>query len=359
MSKKINILVTGPYKQEGGVSNFCNTLLNFPSNFKYQLFKRGSRKKYNRIIKIIIEQIIDYIKFIILLFKYNYDLLFINTSLSKSNLIRDGLFILISKIFRKKVLLFIHGFDDKCLKMSLFIKLLFLSDTIIVLANEFKEKIKLVGYHKPIFVSYNPVSNKIFDSITKEFIETKKLDKPENILYLARIEEEKGIFILLQAFKKLKIIHPKYKLFIAGSGSKYYEVNKYIHNEKLNDVYLLGHLNENEKIELLKKADMLVFPTYYKEGLPISVLEAMAAGLPIVTRPVGGIKDFFVDGIMGYLVYSTDPNEVFEKIVLLSNSTNYYEICQSNYFYAKQNFTSEKVFDKIGKIIEELVHEKN
>src|SRR3712207_2970921 len=75
-----------------------------------------------------------------------------------------------------------------------------------------------------------------------------------------------------------------------------------------------GYVRGADKIAALRTADVYLFPTEYGEGLPISILEAMAMQLQVVTRPVGGIADFFVDGEMGFVSDSVDPT-VFADLV--------------------------------------------
>lgn len=72
-------------------------------------------------------------------------------------------------------------------------------------------------------------------------------------------------------------------------------------------------LQEKKKIETFISHDIYCFPTY-GEGMPVSLLEAMAFGFPVVTRPVGGIKDFFENGKHGFLTNSKDP-EIFAELI--------------------------------------------
>ena len=75
---------------------------------------------------------------------------------------------------------------------------------------------------------------------------------------------------------------------------------------KIPDVRFVGYVSGEDKAGELRRADCYVFPSY-EEGMPISVLEAMAFGLPVITRPVGALADFFEDGVMGYMTESKAP----------------------------------------------------
>ena len=99
------------------------------------------------------------------------------------------------------------------------------------------------------------------------------------------------------------------------------------------------------KIDLLNKSHILILPTSHEEGLPIAILEAMISGLSIVSRPVGGINDFFQNGKMGYLVDSFEPKEFSDNI---QNSINNLEsIRKYNMIFGKNNFHPKKLADTL------------
>lgn len=78
--------------------------------------------------------------------------------------------------------------------------------------------------------------------------------------------------------------------------------------------------------------------------MPTSVLEAMAFGLPVVTRPVGGLVDFFEDGKMGYLVESLDATDFAEKVLdLIEGIDKARAMSVYNWGYARQHFLASKV----------------
>lgn len=71
-----------------------------------------------------------------------------------------------------------------------------------------------------------------------------------------------------------------------------FETKQYVVKNDIPDVVFTGRLNGDALIDKFKNADLYLFPSYYGKGMPTSVLEAMAFGLPIFTRNVGGLPDF-------------------------------------------------------------------
>jgi glycosyltransferase involved in cell wall biosynthesis len=99
-----------------------------------------------------------------------------------------------------------------------------------------------------------------------------------------------------------------------------------------------------------------VFPTFHGEGMPNAVLEAMAFGLPVITRPVGGLADFFETGRMGYLTESKDPL-VLAKLIenLLENEALRKQMSEFNLAYARNHFLSDKVASRLLKIYDDVM----
>ena len=106
----MNILLTKPYKQNGGVFSFCESIVPALNQYKVCVVKRGIKENRRNIVGAFIDQTFDYISFIHKLLMNKYDIVFVNSSLSKSACIRDGIYILLSKVLKNKVLLFIHVF---------------------------------------------------------------------------------------------------------------------------------------------------------------------------------------------------------------------------------------------------------
>jgi glycosyltransferase involved in cell wall biosynthesis len=127
------------------------------------------------------------------------------------------------------------------------------------------------------------------------------------ILFLGRLEREKGIFELVDSVAKIRAEFPNTKLQFAGCG----DVDGIRDRAKQlgigENVEFLGWVSGTAKTSALAEAAIFVLPSY-SEGLPIGLLEAMAASLPIVATAVGGIPDLVTDGTSGLLVQPKDPD---------------------------------------------------
>src|SRR5690606_650509 len=99
----------------------------------------------------------------------------------------------------------------------------------------------------------------------------------------------KGVFTAISAFEIVKKHVKNCRLTIAGNGKDLQAVKSYISDNHIEGVFLPGYLVGNDKINAFKTADIYVFPSTHWEGMPTSVLEAMAFGLPVVTSNAGGI----------------------------------------------------------------------
>ena len=177
-----------------------------------------------------------------------------------------------------------------------------------------------------------------------------------NILYLARIERAKGIYESIQVHRILEEKYRNIKLLIAGDGQELENVRELIKRRNIKNIEILGYVEGKNKRELFINSDIYLFPTSHGEGMPNSVLEAMAFGLPIITRRVGGLKDFFVDGKMGFSTESNNPKDLAnltEKLIVDKDLRK--SIAHYSYQYAQENFLASKVVKRIENIYADLM----
>lgn len=121
------------------------------------------------------------------------------------------------------------------------------------------------------------------------------------LLFLGRLGERKGVYDLLRAVSTLVSTFPELRVLLCGDGDLEAVQTQADALEISGHVELLGWVRGAEKLHLLEQATVYVLPSY-NEGLPMSVLEAMAHGLPVVSTPVGGIPEAVSDGMEGFLV---------------------------------------------------------
>ena len=139
----------------------------------------------------------------------------------------------------------------------------------------------------------------------------------KRILCVARMSPEKGLIFLIEAFKMLVDSGYKIQLRLVGSGVDQPLLMKMATDLKLdNEVSFLGHCPEAEVRRELENADIFVLPSFV-EGVPVSAMEAMAVGVPVIATNVGGTSELIQDGVSGILVRPSDAASICEAIIRL------------------------------------------
>ncbi len=136
-------------------------------------------------------------------------------------------------------------------------------------------------------------------------------DESIKFLYLGQIEKHKGVFLLIQAFKKLKLKFPQSELLIAGHGSQLEAIKLKIGDDS--QIKVLGKIEENSISSLMATADFLVLPTLCYENCPTVILEAFAAGLPVIAADIGGISELLSKNA-GILFKPADLEDLVNKM---------------------------------------------
>ena len=129
-----------------------------------------------------------------------------------------------------------------------------------------------------------------------------------DLLYVGRLRIRKGVEVLLEALAGLALERPSARLLVAGDGEQRNALEARARELRLgaDRVRFLGRVSAARVRWLLEGASALVVPSIY-EGMPLVVLEAMAAGVPVVASRVSGIPEVVIDGATGWLVPCEDP----------------------------------------------------
>ena len=242
---------------------------------------------------------------------------------SRSSFWRKYIFFSLAGVFGKPYIFHLHGggfnkfywYESNSTSRSAIEFLLDHSHVVVVLSQRWKKDISRITSNKNILVVPNPV-------VLPKLPDDERIKNA--ILYLGFIDKQKGIYDLLPAMKKVYSKYPDIDLLAGGTGE--FEKVKAL-MEKLhlkNNVKLLGWIVGDEKDYYLRRAQLFIL-TSYDEGLPISLLEAMSYGLPVITTPVGGIPEVVDDGVEGFIVQPGDVDAIAEALTKLLSST---ELCE-------------------------------
>lgn len=335
----------------GGVSNYYMTLRPYFDEQK-TYFEVGSVPSESGYWKKLLRVVIDSWTFYRLMGSQHFDLVHINPSMDLRSIFRDGVLLILARLRGQRVLVFWRGWFPHVEAQvrrrfpRLFRFVYRKASANVVLAHEFRNALAEMGVSPPTFIETTVVDDAVFASHAGAPSE----GQPRctrgghwRILYLGRLDTGKGLPEAIDAFARLQQRHPLVSLTIAGDGPARASAELDVRQRGLRQVCFLGHVAGAAKSKAFREADVYLF-TSLAEGMPNSVLEAMAFGLPIVTRPVGGIRDFFEDGRMGYAVDSVDPGDYAELLGrLLGDPALCAAMGHYNREYARQRFAASVV----------------
>jgi glycosyltransferase involved in cell wall biosynthesis len=206
-----------------------------------------------------------------------------------------------------------------------------------------KDDSKFVVYLRRLYGKKNLINYiGISDSISNSILECYRCDKVDTIyngfnislcsseiipvskkeydfICVAVFKEAKNHKLLFDAFKKLNDTIPNLTLVCVGGGHLLEQYKEYVANLGIPNVLFAGH--QNDVYSFLKKSKFFVLTSFY-EGNPISILEALNAGLPILAPNVGGIPDVIDDGVNGFLFKPCDIDDLVNKMKLILTYTD-------------------------------------
>ncbi|MHC4520949.1 MAG: glycosyltransferase family 4 protein [Planctomycetota bacterium] len=345
----MKVLVTTPHlAKSGGVSSYCATLrTHFRCEVEYLAVGAVPVKETwgRRLYRLLT----DYWRFYHTLRSGQHDIVQLNPSLAPRAIVRDGGNLLIAKLLGRKTLVFVHGWDVRCEQMirrrfqRLFRTVYFRSDAIAVLAHQFRDRLRDLGYRRPIYLETAVIADDIFSFRKGRDPERESEGKPFNILFLSRLERAKGLYEAVEAYRIIKEREPRVTMTVAGDGPERAQIEKYVQARGIRGIEFPGWVTGRAKDALFRGAAVFLLPSY-SEGMPICVLEAMGYGLPVVTRPVGGLCDFFEDGKMGAVIDSLDPRDFASALgALVDDRDGQVRIGRYNREYSRKRFMASEV----------------
>lgn len=343
-----NILTVGPeYKNpKGGIAQVLCSYNKFVYNDFNHVRSGGGVYAFSKLYYFGKGLVMFSIK---LLFSSSIKVVHIHTA-SNSDFKRNSFYARIARLFKKKVILHVHGggFKNYYYKNKSFVKQqLDKADAIVALSEYWRHFFAEDLNYKNVFVVNNIIPTPNYQPLKEKNI--------FNLLYLGHIYEKKGIFDLVDVIKENREEYNGKLILHIGGGL--YEVDRLLNilnTENLDGVIRFeGWVNGEKKRELLNMADAYILPSY-AEGVPISILEAMSYHLPIIATNVGGIPSI-VGTKNGILIEPGDKEQLKEAIDHLINyESQRHKMGETSYLmsleYQPQNVIKELklLYNKMG-----------
>lgn len=343
MSKSPKVLVVWP-DVKGGIQTLIN-LYSESEILKDKLLTLSSYEDGNISSKLAVFGSF-LVKYTNSLLKYHsIEIVHIHTA-SKGSFLRKSISVMIAKLFNKKVILHIHcgGFDNFYNSSPRFIKryitaVLNKADMLITLANSLKTGVSKKCSNSNIHVLYNP-------TILKHM--PVRESHTTNVLFLGLMGKNKGVYDIIEAAKYIQADNIKIHLYGNGEISRARELVSQYGLE--NKVIVHGWISGDDKEKILQSSDIFILPSY-SEGLPMSILEAISYGLPVISTTVGGIPDVVEDGVNGFLISPGDYKSLAQRIITIAEDKDLSKrMGQESYRLAREKFDIEEIINQLDSL---------
>ena len=187
--------------------------------------------------------------------------------------------------------------------------------------------------------------------VKSNFLKSKSKHIPHNkredfVLFIGRLSEEKGIMIVIEAWRKMGENAPK--LVVVGSGPLRSQVQQ-AHDAGL--LHYVGNVTAQEALELNKRCRLLLFPSIWFEGFPMVLLESLSFGTPIVCSDIGSMPEIVNYGKAGVLIQPGSISSITESIESL-----YYDdkaldcLSQAAFMQYERHYSLEKNYESLCEI---------
>lgn len=171
-----------------------------------------------------------------------------------------------------------------------------------------------------------------------------------SLLFIGRLTEKKGLSYLIRAIKQLKLEGIKVKLNVAGVGPLENQLKKLVAELGVKDeVYFHGFVSGRNKKDLLNSADIFLLPSIVTsdgdmEGLPVSLIEAMASGCICIATTISGADDIVEEGVNGFLIEAYSVQSIVKAVkVVVASGPDRLNIISNNSKRTAQDFTWDVV----------------
>jgi glycosyltransferase involved in cell wall biosynthesis len=274
------------------------------------------------------------IAFLLFLLRFRPRLIYLPIAQNSLGYLRDCLFLVPARILRQRVVVHLHGseFSQFYLRSPLWLRILirwtlFPVRRAIVLGIELRGVFKGLIDADQVVVIPNGVAPLAEDREKRSPIHPRSCaSKKLNVVYVGTLAKSKGLMDVLRCALLVSRNEESVRFFLAGetyTSEDAREASEFIRMNNLTDfLKIRGPVFGDEKARLYLDADIFLFPPVAPEGQPLVILEAMSAGLPIISTSQGAIPETVIDGLNGFIVLPGDATKLAEKVLLLIGDRN-------------------------------------
>jgi glycosyltransferase involved in cell wall biosynthesis len=363
------MLTQGNESKTGGLSRYVFDILNseLTCDIRHFNISRPLKSKINNaqdgnsivsggLLRLIVGLVItlrNMIIFPFVLMRYSPDIVHIAAT-SGLVFFEDSYYLILSKIFRKKIFLhYLGAFDLYYNTVGKFHKyfiqtILRMCDHIALLSERVHSIVKEFGKIKA--VSVIPSGINMDDYLNSENKKSMRSDDVVRILFLGGFDAiRKGIVDIVEAIPKVAAKNHNALFLLSTSKSILLTL------EKSDNILPLDWIPIEEKIRLYKDCDIFLLPSY-NEGLPYSMIEAMAAGMAIIASDVGGIPEAVKDGVNGIIVRPGSVSDIVNSLnFLIENKETRVDMGKENIALVREKYSVSRNMQIIFEIYKNMM----
>ncbi len=222
------------------------------------------------------------------------------------------------------------------------------ADANLVLSREWKEWVESIC-RRPTRVDI------VYNAALRQEVPDRSGRDTVTFALMGRMGKRKGVYDLLEAFKAIAPSHPQARLILAGDG-EVDEVRALVAEAGLEaQVEVPGWVSGPDAASVFQRADVYCLPSY-NEGLPGSILEAMAVGLPVISTPVGGILEAVRHDSTGLIVEPGDIDAIAKAVALLASDAELRErMAKASHSLFEEKFDLDAIVEQVMGIYGELL----